>query len=140
MHREKGFFLSVYVDDIKLAGKKQNMNPMWKVPNKEVDMGEPTFFLIMYTWDALEDNVKFRKDTVDKNMTILNPKFPQEQRKITMLGKSSNFFIVLMIWRVMQRNVWSDVVRWQAERLNNSTQYQLRALMTIICKEEELKS
>ena len=28
VHREKGLFLSVYVDDIKLAGKKQNMNPI----------------------------------------------------------------------------------------------------------------
>ena len=45
VHRERGFFLSVYVDDIKLAGKKQNINPMWKVPNKEVDLGEPTSFL-----------------------------------------------------------------------------------------------
>ena len=45
VHREKGLFLSVYVDDIKLAGKKQNMNPMWKVLNKEVDLGEQTSFL-----------------------------------------------------------------------------------------------
>ena len=45
VHREKGFFLSVYVDDIKLAGKKQNIDPMWKVLNKEVDLGEPTSFL-----------------------------------------------------------------------------------------------
>ena len=29
VHREKGLFLSVYVDDIKLAGKKQNLDPMW---------------------------------------------------------------------------------------------------------------
>ena len=34
VHREKGLFLSVYVDDIKLAGKKQNLVPMWKVLNK----------------------------------------------------------------------------------------------------------
>ena len=31
VHREKGLFLSVYVDDIKLAGKKQNLDPMWKI-------------------------------------------------------------------------------------------------------------
>ena len=31
VHSEKGLFLSVYVDDIKLAGKKQNLDPMWKV-------------------------------------------------------------------------------------------------------------
>ena len=37
--------LSVYVDDIKLAGKKQNLDPMWKVLNKEVDLGKPTSFL-----------------------------------------------------------------------------------------------
>ena len=45
VHREKGLFLSVSVDDIKLAGKKQNINPMWNVLNKEVDLGEPTSFL-----------------------------------------------------------------------------------------------
>ena len=44
VHREKGLFSSVYVDDIKLAGKKQNIDPMWKVLNKEVDLGEPTSF------------------------------------------------------------------------------------------------
>ena len=45
VHSEKGLFLSVYVDDIKLAGKKHNIDPMWKVLNKEVDLGEPTSFL-----------------------------------------------------------------------------------------------
>ena len=45
MHREQRLFLSVCVDDTKLAGKKQNLDPMWKVLNKEVDLGEPTSFL-----------------------------------------------------------------------------------------------
>ena len=45
VHREKGLFSSVYVDDIKLAGKKHNIHPMWKALNKEVDLGEPTSFL-----------------------------------------------------------------------------------------------
>ena len=35
----------MYVDDIKLAGKEQNIDPMWKVLIKEVDLGEPTSFL-----------------------------------------------------------------------------------------------
>ena len=30
VHRTQGLFLSIYVDDIKMAGKKQNMSPMWK--------------------------------------------------------------------------------------------------------------
>ena len=41
---KKGLFLYVYVDDIKLAGKKQNLDPMWNVLNKEFDLGEPTSF------------------------------------------------------------------------------------------------
>ena len=40
VHREKRLFLSVYVDDITLAGKKHNIDPMWKVL-KKVDLGEP---------------------------------------------------------------------------------------------------
>ena len=55
---EKGLFLSVYVDDIKFAGKKQNINPMSKVLNKEVYVGEPTSFLDHVYLDVLKDNVK----------------------------------------------------------------------------------
>ena len=35
----------MHVDDIKLAGKKQNLDPMWTLLNKEVALGEPTSFL-----------------------------------------------------------------------------------------------
>ena len=45
VHSEKGLFLSVYMDDTKVAGKKQNIDPMWTVLNQEVDLGEPTSFL-----------------------------------------------------------------------------------------------
>ena len=45
VHRQKVLFLSVCVDDIKLAGKKRNIDPIWKVLYKEVDLGEPTSFL-----------------------------------------------------------------------------------------------
>ena len=44
VHREKGFFLSVYVDDIKLAGKKQNLHPMWKLLNKRSRFGRTNIF------------------------------------------------------------------------------------------------
>ena len=58
VQREKGLFLSVYVDDIKLAGKKQIIDPMWNVLNKEVDWENQHLSFIMYTWAALKDNVK----------------------------------------------------------------------------------
>ena len=45
VHRKEGLFSSVYVDDIKMAGRKQNMAPMWKKLMKLVDLGEPHRFL-----------------------------------------------------------------------------------------------
>ena len=45
VHRKQGLFLSVYVDDIKMAGRKRNMAPMWKNLMKLVDLGEPASFL-----------------------------------------------------------------------------------------------
>ena len=35
----------MYVDDIKLAGKTENIEPIWKILMKDVDLGEPTSFL-----------------------------------------------------------------------------------------------
>ena len=59
VHREKGLFSSVYVDDIKLAGKKQNLDPMWKVLNKEVDLGRTNIFHgSCFPGIVLKDNVK----------------------------------------------------------------------------------
>ena len=36
------FFLFVKADDVKFVGKKRNIDPMWKVCKKEVDLAEPT--------------------------------------------------------------------------------------------------
>ena len=45
VHSEEGLFLSVHVDDIKLVGKKHNIDPMWKVLNNEVDLVRTNIFL-----------------------------------------------------------------------------------------------
>ena len=45
VHREKGLFLSVYVDDIKLAGKKQNLDPMWETTQQRSRFGRTNIFL-----------------------------------------------------------------------------------------------
>ena len=45
VNRAKGFFLSVYVDDIKMAGRTENVKPTWKTLMKDVDLEEPISFL-----------------------------------------------------------------------------------------------
>ena len=65
VHREKGLFLSVFVDDIKLAGKKQNIDPMWELLKKEVDLGEPTYFL-----DNVHMGCTQRQCQISKNLRV----------------------------------------------------------------------
>ena len=96
VHRDKGLFLSVYVDDIKLAGKKQNLDPMWKVLNKEVDLGEPTSFLDRVYLGCTQRQCQTSKDIVDNlqnHVRIAN--FRGTSREITIPSKSSYFFMVL---------------------------------------------
>ena len=69
VHRERGLLLSV--DDMKLFGKKQNINPMWKLLNKEVDLGEPTSFLDHVYLRCTQRQCEISKDIVDNHRTML---------------------------------------------------------------------
>ena len=69
VHGERGLFSSVYVDDIKFAGKKQNLDPMWKV-NKEVDSGEPTSFLDHVYLGCTKGQCEISNDIVDNYRTM----------------------------------------------------------------------
>ena len=55
----------MYVDDIKLTGKTQNLDPMWKVPDKEVDLGEPTSFVDHVFLGCTQRQCEISKDIVD---------------------------------------------------------------------------
>ena len=83
VNREKGLFLSVYVDDMKkLAGKKQNIDPLWKVSMKQVDLGEPTSFLDDVYLGCTQGECETNKDIVDNyRNTFENQGFRQELRK-----------------------------------------------------------
>ena len=48
-----------------MAGKKQNIYPMWKVLNKEVDLGEPTSFLDHVYLGCTQRQCEISNDTVN---------------------------------------------------------------------------
>ena len=96
VHRVQRLFLSVYVDDIKLAGKKHNIDPMWKTLNKEVDLGESTSFLdhVYLGWHSTTMRNKQRCcGQLQNHVRIAN--FSGRRREITIPSKSSYFFMVL---------------------------------------------
>ena len=96
VHREKGLFLSVYVDDIKLAGKKHNIDPMWKLLNKEVDLGETNIFpgsRILGMHSTTMPNKQRYCRQLQNHVRIAN--FRGENRETAIPSKSSSFFMVL---------------------------------------------
>ena len=58
------------VDDINMAGKKQNLDPMWKIFVKDVDLREPTSFLDSVYLGCTPRECKTSKDTVDNYRSI----------------------------------------------------------------------
>ena len=101
----------MYVDDIKLVGKKQNIDPMWKVLNKEVDLGEPTSFLDHVYLGCTQRKCPISKDIVDNYRTMFESRISAGGTE--KLPYSENFSYFLrgpMIWKVMPRNVWNDIV------------------------------
>ena len=68
----------MYVDDINFDGKKQNIDPMWKVLNKEVDLGEPTSFLHHVYLGCTQRLCETSKDFVDNYRTMFESRISAE--------------------------------------------------------------
>ena len=62
---EKGLFFFAYVHDIKLAGKKENINLTWTILMKDVDLGEPTSFLDHAHLGCTQRECQISKDILD---------------------------------------------------------------------------
>ena len=131
---KKGLFLSVYVDDIKLAGKKHNINPMWKVLNKEVDLGEPTSFLDHVYLGCTQRQCEISKDIVDNYRAMFESRISAGRTE--KLPYSKNFRI----------SSWSSDIEGHAKKcveryreLANRTTQQLHKVSTPCIDDHQLK-
>ena len=121
----------MYVDDIKLAGKKQNIDPMWKVLNKEVDLGQPTSFLDHVHLGCTQRQCEISKNTVDNYRTMFESRISAE--RVEKLPFPQNLRI--SSWSYDMAGHAKKCVERYCE-LGNITNYQLHALMTIISKKK----
>ena len=90
VHRKQGLFLSVYVDDIKMTGKKQNVAPMWKKWMELVDLDGPTSVLDHVCWGCTQRECKPNEAIIDQcreNVRITS--FCYAQLKNNQDGKTS---------------------------------------------------
>ena len=81
-HRKQRSFRSVYVDDIKTTGKKQNVAPMCKkLMKKPLILENLHHLLTMSTWDALNVNANQMKRLLNEIQRCLNHAFLLQQMK-----------------------------------------------------------
>ena len=143
VNREKGLFLSVYVDDINLAGKKQNIDPTWKTLMKEVDFGEPTSFFDHVYLGCTQRECQTSKDIVDSYINMFESKISAGAMDKLPVSENSDAKISswscdMVTWNVMQRSAWKDIANWQTKQLNSYTKSQHHALTTINSKQKKM--
>ena len=140
VHLEKELLLSVCVDDIKLAGKKQNIDPMWKLLNKEVDLGEPTSFLDHVYLGCTHRQCEISKDIVDKYRTMFESRISAGATE--KLPCSENLRI--SSWSYDMEGHAKKQVERHCELANKTTQQLYKVSNPCLddhhFKEEELKS
>ena len=130
----------MYVDDIKLAGKKQNIDPMWKVLNKEVDLGEPTSFLDHVHLGCTQRQCEICKDIVDNSRTMFESRIFAGATEN--LPYSENLRI--SSWSYDMEGHAKKFVERYCELANKTTQQLYKVSTSCIddhhFKEEEMKS
>ena len=140
VHLEKGLFLSVYVDHIKLAGKKQNIDPMWKLLNKEVDLGEPTSFLDHVYLVCTQRQCEISKDIVDNYRTMFESRISAGATEIIPCSEN----LRISSWSYDMEGHAKKCVERYCELANKTTQQLYKVSTPCIddhhFQEEELKS
>ena len=140
VQREKGLFLSVCVDDIKLAGKKQNINPMWMLLNKEVDLGEPTSFLDHVYLGCSKKQCEISKDIVDNYRTMFESRISAGATEKTIrIGNNEYFYMVLRYGRSCQE-VCGTILRIGEQNTEQLYKVSTPCIDDHQFKKEELKS
>ena len=137
---KKGLFLSVYVHDLKLTRKKQNLYQMWKVFNKEVDLGEPTSFLDHVYLGCTQRKCEISKDIVEYYRTMFESRISAERTEKLPYSENSRIFS----WSCdMARDAKKCVERY-CELANKTTQQHNKVSTPCIddhhIKKEEMKS
>ena len=106
----KGLFLSVYVDDIKLAGKQKNIDPMWKILMKDIDLEEPTSFLDHVYLRCTQRECQANKDIVDNFWRLFESRISAGaiESCLILRNLAQTFLHGPTICKFIQRNAWTQ--------------------------------
>ena len=130
----------MYVNDIKLAGKKQKLDPMWKLLNKEVDLGERTSFLDHVYLGCTQRHCEIRKDIVDNCTTMFESRISAGATEKSPCSEN----LCISSWPFDMEGHAKKCVERYCELANKTTQQLYKVATPCIddhhFKEEEMKS
>ena len=130
----------MYVDDIKSAEKKHNIDPMWQVLNQEGDLGEPSSFLDHVYLGCTQRQCEVSKDIVDYNRTMFESRI--SAGRVEKLPFRQNLRI--SSWSYDMEGHAKKCVERYCELANKTTQQLYKASTPCIddhhFEEEEMKS
>ena len=132
VHRNQGLFLSVLVDDIKMAVKKKILTPMWKKMMKNEVFDEPTSFLD-HVWDAPSVNANRMKQSLNNFRRCLSHVLLLEQQKNYRGGRKTHARTVAWSYD-MEGHAPTCVARYcelAKKKWSNCTESQALAWMII---------
>ena len=140
VHSEKGLFLSVYVDDIKIGWKEAKSCSDVESTHKEVDLGEPTSFLDHVYLGCTQRQCETSKDIVDNYRTMFESRISAGRTE--KLPYPQNLRI--SSWSYDMAGHAKTCVERYCELANNTTQQLYKVSTPCIddhhFKEEEMKS
>ena len=142
VHCQQGLFLSVYVDDIKLAGRKQIFDEnslIWENRHR---------FLTMHSWSALKRRCTSNEGIVDEYRKMFeSPISAGTTDKLLGLERShANTIAWSYDMEGHAKNAWNDISNWRTKRMPCLDDHQLKKeeLETVgelskVCSQIDLK-
>ena len=133
----------MYVDDIKRAGKTENIEPTWKILMEDVDLSEPTSFLDHVHVGCTQRECQISKDIVANYRDEFESRISAgAKEKLQTRGQGNlmpkRYLHGPMTWKVMQRNAWKDIANLRIKQLSNYTKSQRHAWMIINVKRKKM--
>ena len=107
------------VDDFKVAGRKENMAPMWKKLMKHVDPGEPMSFLDHVYLECTQRECRPTKITLRNTERCSNHEFLREQLRNYLRGRETsrkNSRLAIRYGRSRDKSAWEDIATWRFKK------------------------
>ena len=108
-----------------MAGKKQNLAPMWKQLMKDVGIEEPSSFLDHVYFRCTQRERKPSEKKLDNTQKCSSHLFLLEQLRTYQKGTNTaqKLHRSSTTWKDMLDNALSDIAKWQIRRQNNYTKF-----------------